>query len=94
MLAGYTTYKTRKSYKSITQVQALSFLSLSLNEKKSEACNHSIMHSVTFVLFGSRVCSIRWQGLRIIKYKMDSRPEIISRMSHMQICAQILGMQF
>ena len=52
------------------------------------------MRSVTFMLFGSRVCSIGWQGLRIIKYKMDSRPEIISQMSHMKICAQILDMQF
>ena len=34
MLAGYTTSKTRKSEKSITRVQDLLFLSLSLNEKK------------------------------------------------------------
>ena len=74
-------------------MQDLSFLSLSLNEQKSEACNHSIVQSVTFVLFGSRAFSIGWQGLRIIKYKMDSHL-LMSRMSHMQICAQILGMQF
>ena len=37
--------------------------SLSLNEKKSEACNHSMVQSVTFVSFDSRVFSIRWQSL-------------------------------
>ena len=44
---------------------------------KSEGCNHSTVESVTFVLFSSRVFSIRWQGLRIMKYKMDSRPQIV-----------------
>ena len=67
VLAGYTTSQTRKSRKSITEAQYLSFLSLSLNEKikkkKSEGCNHSVVQSVTFVLFSSRVFSIRWQGL-------------------------------
>ena len=43
---------------------------------KSEGCNHSIVQSVTFALFDSRVFSIRWQGLRIMKYKMDSRLKI------------------
>ena len=29
------------------------------------------------VLFGNQVFSIRWHGLRIMKYKMDSRPQIV-----------------
>ena len=54
----------------------LSFPCLSM-KTKSEGCNHSIVESVTFVLFGSRLFSIRRQGLRIMKYKMDSRPQIV-----------------
>ena len=55
----------------------LSFHCLQIKKKKSEGCDHSIVQSVKFVLFGSRVFSIRWQGLRVIKYKMDSRPQIV-----------------
>ena len=63
----------------------LSFPCLSM-KTKSEGCNHSIVESVTFVLFDSRVFSIRWQGLRIMKYKMDSRPQIVAnRTPHMKI---------
>ena len=51
----------------------LSFLCLSM-KKERKGCNHYIVQSVTFVLFGCRVFSIRWQGLRITKHKMDSRP--------------------
>ena len=51
-------------------------------KKKSEGCNHSTVQSVTFVLFGSRVFSIRWQGLRIMKYKMDSCPQIVYFIEH------------
>ena len=40
-----------------------------------EHCNKCIQ-PVTFVLFSSRLFSIRWQGLRIMKYKMDSHPQI------------------
>ena len=40
-----------------------------------EHCNKCIQ-PVTFVLFSSRLFSIRWQGLRIMKYKMDSHPKI------------------
>ena len=40
-----------------------------------EHCNKCIQ-SVTFVLFSSRLFSIKWQGLRIMKYKMDSHPQI------------------
>ena len=54
----------------------LSFPCLSM-KTKSEGCNHSIVESVTFVLFGSRVFSIRWQGLLKMKYKMDSSPQIV-----------------
>ena len=54
----------------------LSFPCLSM-KTKSEGCNHSIVESVFFVLFDSRVFSIWWQGLRIMKYKMNSRPQIV-----------------
>ena len=76
--AGNTTSQTSEPWTSITRAQRLSFLSLSSDKKKkSEGCDHSIVQSVKFVLFGSRVFSIRWQGLRVIKYKMDSRPQIV-----------------
>ena len=42
--------------------------------KKSKGCNHSTVQSIPFVLFNSRVFSIRWQGLWIKKYKMDYCP--------------------
>ena len=77
MDVGYTTSQTRKPWTSTTRAQHFSFLSLSFDEKKSEGCNHSVVQSVTFVLFGIRVFSIRRQGLRIMKYKMDSRPQIV-----------------
>ena len=48
---------------------AFVFPFMSLNEKKSE--------SIYFVLFGSRVFSVRWQGLRIMKYVVDSNRQII-----------------
>ena len=41
-------------------------------KKKKKGCNHSIVQSVTFVSFSSWVFSIRWQGLQIIKFEMDS----------------------
>ena len=68
--AGNTTSQTREPWTSITRAQHLSFLSLSSDKKKkSEGCDHSIVQSVKFVLFGSRVFSIRWQGLRVINIK-------------------------
>ena len=60
---------TRRLWKSITATQYLVFLSLSLGEKKSEF--------IHFVWFGNRVFSVRWQALRIMKYKMVSNPRII-----------------
>lgn len=61
VLKGYTTSQTRRSRKSITHAQRLSFPPLSLNEK-GEGCNPFIYstyieQSVTFVLFGSQVFS-------------------------------------
>ena len=47
---------------------AFVFPFMSLNEKKSE--------SIYFVLFGSRVFSVKWQGLRIMKFQIDSNPQI------------------
>ena len=82
VLAGYTASQTRKSWGSITQQSiCVSFPCLQM-KKKSEGCNHSTVQSVTFVLFGSRVFSIRWQGLRIMKYKMDSFPQIVYFIEH------------
>ena len=69
-LRQLSTSQTRKLWKSITAPQHLFFLSLSSNEKKSE--------SIYFVLFGSRGFSVRWQGLRIMKYIMDSNRQIIN----------------
>ena len=54
-----------------------------MKKKKSEGCNHSIEYSVTFVLFGSRLLSIRWKSLRIMKYKMDSRPQKVYKLGPM-----------
>ena len=48
---------------------AFVFPFMSLNEKKSE--------SIYFVLFGSRVFRVRLQGLRIMKYVVDSNRQII-----------------
>ena len=49
---------------------AFVFPFMSLNEKKRE--------SIYFVLFGSRGFSVRWQGLQIMKYIMDSNRQIIN----------------
>ena len=45
---------------------------------------------IHFVWFGNRVFSVRWQGLRIMKYKMDSNPRIISsNATHANMCANL-----
>ena len=78
-IAGWCTWSAcrlhnlpnQKVKEKITKAQNLSFFSLSLNEKK---VNHSTIQSIAFVLFNSRVFSIRWQDLWIKKYKMDYCP--------------------
>ena len=82
-IAGWCTWSAcrlhnlpnQKVKEKITEAQHLSFLSLSLNEKKVKVViTPQYVQSIAFVLFSSRVFSIRWQGLWIKKYKMDYRP--------------------
>ena len=49
--------------------------------------NKYMYSHTTIVLFGSQVFSIRWQGLRIMKHKMDSCPQIDYVIK--QICANL-----
>ena len=57
--------------------------------------NKYMYSHTTIVLFGSQVFSIRWQGLRIMKHKMDSCPQIDYVIKHHTYkYVQILRMQF